>query len=349
MPTQTTETASPTSASARARSKAPVFVLGCPRSGTTLLYHMLLSAGNFVVYRAESQVFNLLEPRFGDLRVARNRRRLLEAWESSSLFTKTGLDAKQVEDDVMAHCENAGDFLRIVMESMAKKQGVERWAETTPDHLLALPRIKQTIPNALVVHIIRDGRDVALSLEKQQWIRPFPWDHGKELQTAALYWEWIVNQGRSLGRALGSDYKEVRYEELVADPQSTLAEVGEFIGQELNYDQIQRVGIGSVSRPNTSFGERKDTGFHPVARWKKSLSKQQLGELEGLIGGTLDELGYPREATQRSEEPPARLARMRTIYQGYFGAKLAVKTKTPLGRLGWRRSAIPWRRGRRAG
>src|SRR4029077_15341375 len=233
-------------------------------------------------------------------------------------FTKTGLDAKQVEEDVMAHCENAGDFLRIVMESMAKKQGVGRWAETTPDHLLALPRIKQTIPNALVIHIIRDGRDVALSLEKQQWIRPFPWDHGKELQTAALYWEWIVNQGRSLGRALGSDYKEVRYEDLVADPRSTLTEVGEFIGQELNDDQIQRVGIGSVSRPNTSFGERKDAGFHPVARWKKSLSKQQLGEIEGLIGGTLDALGYPREATQQSEKPPARLARMRTIYQMYF-------------------------------
>ena len=333
MPTETTETATPVGASAHVRGKAPVFVLGCPRSGTTLLYHMLLSAGNFVVYRAESQVFNLLEPRFGDLRVARNRRRLLEAWENSSLFTKTGLDAKQVEEDVMAHCENAGDFLRIVMESMAKKQGVGRWAETTPDHLLALPRIKQTIPNALVIHIIRDGRDVALSLEKQQWIRPFPWDHGKELQTAALYWEWIVNQGRSLGRALGTDYKEVRYEDLVADPRSTLTEVGEFIGQELNYDQIQRVGIGSVSRPNTSFGERKDAGFHPVARWKKSLSKQQLGEIEGLIGGTLDALGYPREATQQSEKPPARLARMRTIYQMYFGAKLSLKTKTPLGRL----------------
>ena len=333
MPTETTQTATPASASAHVRSKAPVFVLGCPRSGTTLLYHMLLSAGNFVVYRAESQVFNLLEPRFGDLRVARNRRRLLEAWENSSLFTKTGLDAKQVEEDVMAHCENAGDFLRIVMESMAKKQGVERWAETTPDHLLALPRIKQTIPNALVVHIIRDGRDVALSLEKQQWIRPFPWDHGKELQIAALYWEWIVNQGRSLGRSLGSDYREVRYEDLVADPRATLTEVGEFIGQELDYDQIQRVGIGSVSRPNTSFGERKDAGFHPVARWKKSLSKQQLGEIEGLIGGTLDELNYPREATQGSEKQPARLARMRTLYQMYFGAKLSLKTKTPLGRL----------------
>src|ERR1700745_3545789 len=91
------------------RSKAPVFVLGCPRSGTTLLYHMLLSAGDFVVYRAESQVFNLLEPRFGDLFSNRNKRKLLRAWEASALFTKTGLAADQIERDVLANCQNAGD------------------------------------------------------------------------------------------------------------------------------------------------------------------------------------------------------------------------------------------------
>ncbi|HST11285.1 MAG TPA: sulfotransferase [Terriglobales bacterium] len=334
MPTETTEKSNLTSARAAPRSKAPVFVLGCPRSGTTLLYHMLLSAGNFVVYRAESQVFNLLEPRFGDLRVPGNRRKLLTAWENSSLFTKTGLEADQIERDVMENCENAGDFLRIVMESMARKQGVERWAETTPDHLLALPRIKQTIPNALVIHIIRDGRDVALSLEKQHWIRPFPWDHGKELLSAAVYWEWIVNEGRRHGQALGNDYKEVRYEELVANPRATLAEVGRFIGQDLDYDQIQRVGIGSVSRPNSSFGgEQKSGGFHPVARWKNSLSKQQLTQIEGLIGQTLDALGYERAATQRSEEPPTAQERMRSVYHTYFNTKLALKTKTPLGRL----------------
>jgi glycosyltransferase involved in cell wall biosynthesis len=334
MPTQITEKSTSTSAGARARGKAPVFVLGCPRSGTTLLYHMLLSAGNFVVYRAESQVFNLLEPRFGDLRVPHNRRKLLAAWENSSLFTKTGLEAGEVEKEVMARCENAGDFLRIVMEQMARKQGVERWAETTPDHLLALPRIKQTIPDALVIHIIRDGRDVALSLEKQHWIHPFPWDHGKELLTVALYWEWIVNRGRRLGQALGADYREVRYEDLVANPNSTLAEVGQFIGQDLDYELIQRAGVGSVSQPNTSFeNDTKAGGFHPVARWKKSLSEQQLGQVEGLIGLTLDELGYERGATRRSEQAPPALKRMRRLYAAYFDAKLALKTKTPLGRL----------------
>ena len=88
------------------RSKAPVFVLGCGRSGTTLLYHMLLSAGNFAVYRTESNVINLLEPRFGDLGVSRNQRRLLDAWYNSRLYTLSGLDKSELEARVKAECQN---------------------------------------------------------------------------------------------------------------------------------------------------------------------------------------------------------------------------------------------------
>jgi glycosyltransferase involved in cell wall biosynthesis len=332
METTDTMIAASSTAGFRSRSKAPVFVLGCPRSGTTLLYHMLLSAGNFVVYRAESQVFNLLEPRFGDLRVDRNKRDLLEAWEHSTLFTKTGLGAGEIEKEVMANCRSAGDFLRIVMEAMARKQGVERWADCTPDHLLAIPRIKETIPNALVIHIIRDGRDVALSLEKQQWIRPMPWDRGKGLLTAALYWEWIVDQGREHGKGLGADYKEIYYEDLVENPQATLAGLGEFIGQELDYTHIERVGIGSVSRPNSSFGEQAGSGdFRPVARWKASLSPKELKDVEGLIGNTLLSLGYSLGTAQAGPDTQTVPHRMRTIYRSYFSAKLSLKTKTPLG------------------
>src|SRR5215469_9245982 len=317
---------------ASSRSKAPVFVLGCPRSGTTLLYHMLLSAGNFVVYRAESQVFNLLEPRFGDLHVDRNKAALLEAWEHSSLFTKTGLDAVEIKKEVMANCGNGGDFLRIVMDAMGRKQGMERWADCTPDHLLAMRRIKETIPDALVIHIIRDGRDVALSLERQHWIRPLPWDRGKGLQAAALYWEWVVNKGRENGKALGADYKEIHYEDLVQSPQEVLAGIGEFIGQELDYAKIQRVGIGSVSRPNSSFGKEAGSGeFRPVARWKTSLGEQQLEDVEGLIGGTLESLGYGLGAGHAKTVASASSARMRAIYDTYFTSKLTLKTKTPLG------------------
>src|ERR1700719_526789 len=90
------------------RRKAPVFVLGCGRSGTTLLYHMLLSSGNFAVYRTESNIINLLEPRFGDLSVARNQRRLLNAWYGCRLYTLSGLDKTTLEKRVADECRNGG-------------------------------------------------------------------------------------------------------------------------------------------------------------------------------------------------------------------------------------------------
>src|SRR5271166_286714 len=92
----------------RGRSVAPVFVLGCGRSGTTLLYHMLLSAGNFAVYRVESNAINLLEPRFGDLSIQRNKRQLLEAWYNSRLYTRSGLSKGAIDEKVMSDCRNGG-------------------------------------------------------------------------------------------------------------------------------------------------------------------------------------------------------------------------------------------------
>src|ERR1700745_1114702 len=80
------------------RSNAPVFVLGCPRSGTTVLYHMLLSAGNFAVYRAESNVFSVLQPRFGNLRSESSRRELLRYWLKSKLFQVSELDAAVMQE-----------------------------------------------------------------------------------------------------------------------------------------------------------------------------------------------------------------------------------------------------------
>jgi sulfotransferase family protein len=314
------------------RSKAPVFVVGCPRSGTTLLYHMLLSAGNFAMYRAESQVFNVLEPRFGDLGKASHREKLLQAWFGSALFSKTGLDVEEVKEKVMGECRNGGDFLRLVMQAMARRQNVERWADSTPEHVLYLDRIKATIPDALAIHMIRDGRDVALSLEKQAWIRPFPWDRAKSLEVAALYWEWIVEEGRKRGKVLGGDYVEIHYEDLVQNPREVLARLSRFVEQELDYDRITKVGVGTVSHPNSSFAVETEEGeFTPVERWKNSLDARQLGVLDELIGETLQELGYP---LQSSGTPAAgrSLARMRSSYQWYFDMKLRLKRDTSLAR-----------------
>jgi LPS sulfotransferase NodH len=311
------------------RSTAPVFVVGCPRSGTTYLYHLLLSAGNFAIYRTESQVFHMLEPRFGDLSVSENKKRLLAAWFNSRLFTATGLDAQRVEEKMLRECRDGGDFLRIVMEEMALHQGVQRWADCTPDHVLYLARIKQTIPNALVIQIIRDGRDVALSMEKQSWPKQLPWDKTERRMAGGLYWEWMTCKGRRDGAQLGADYFEVRYEDLVSRPREVLAQLSAFIGQELDYDQIQKVAIGSVSKPNSSF--QGESSFVPVDRWKKFYTSEQLAMFDGLVGETLEELGY--QPSTGVGKGSVGLALFRAQYRALFETKHYARTKTPLGRL----------------
>jgi hypothetical protein len=303
-----------------------VFVLGCPRSGTTLLYDMLLSAGGFAVYLAESNVFNVLALRFGDLGERSNRQKLLRVWLGSKLFRATGLDAQEIEKKILEECRHAGDFLSIVMNEIAHTQGMQRWAENSPETMLHLPLVKRLIPDALVIHIIRDGRDVATSLEKLRYVRPFPWEDRQNLIGAGVYWEWLVERGRAHATLLGPDYMEVRFEDLIASPQETLDKVGRFIDQELDYDRIRQVGYGSVSQPNTSFKTESQKGsFTPVGRWKKSFSPTQLSRFERIVGKTLRGLGYAPASGEASEHVARDLKATRLIYRSYFEAKLWFK------------------------
>src|SRR5487761_22923 len=324
------------------KSVPPVFVLGAPRSGTTWLYHMILSAGDFAVYRTESNVFNLLVPQFGNLSSRKQREKLMQVWLGSKLFERSGLKQEAIREKILEDCRSGGDFLRIVMGEIAKNQGVRRWADCTPEHLLYIPEIKQEIPDAQIIHIIRDGRDVALSLAKQNWIHPFPWQRGQEVFVAGLYWEWIVSKGRIFGRRIGSDYFEVRFEDLVKNPRDTLSALGRFIDHDLDYDRIQHVAIGSVREPNSSFGSQSSSGpFVPVGRWKRGFSPENLASFEGLVGQTLQTLGYTL-ATPAGQIPSSlRLRRMRAMYRLYFDSKLWLKSETPLGRL-LMRSDLSW-------
>jgi hypothetical protein len=219
------------------------------------------------------------------------------------------------------------------MEEIAAHQGVERWADTTPDHLLYMREIKRQIPDAVFIHIVRDGRDVALSFARQGWAHPLPGDRNQELSVAALYWAWVVRRGRELGCELAADYLEVRFEDLVSKPREVLGQVGRFIEHDLDYDRIQSAGIGAVSMPNSSFANESQTEFNPLGRWKNKLSPAEVSTLESLVGDLLHELGYPlsRDFNQLKNTFQAR--RMRTLYPRLFGLKLWVKNETVLGRL----------------
>src|SRR5262249_43518276 len=157
-----------------ARRHSPVFVVGCHRSGTNLLYDTLLSAGGFAVYRGYTPIYKMLIPKFGSPANRDNRARLVEAWLRSKGYRRSGLTAKEIRAKLMKECHSGGDFIRIILNEISRKQNAQRWAIYDPDNVLYVPQVKADIPEALFVHIIRDGRDIALSLKKMEGFKPLP-------------------------------------------------------------------------------------------------------------------------------------------------------------------------------
>jgi hypothetical protein len=316
--------------------KPPVFIVGCPRSGTSYLYHLLLSAGEFAEFRTQMNVFDVLEPIYGDLGILRNKTRMMNDWLKSKAFEVSGLGAERLKTKVVSECTGASNFLRIVMEEVARKQGVERWIDSTPTNIPHLLRIKRDFPDARVIHIIRDGRDVALSLHKRGWSRPLPWDRDKGLLAAGLYWEWIVRKGRKLGSMLQPDYLEVGYEDLVNHPAATLKRLSVFLQHDLDYARIQEASKGSVKNPLTSFTEDLDRRkFTPVGRWKDEdkFSKKQLVLFENLVGDYLQELGYALSVNRAYTKHSLRVRKKRLVYRTFYELKQWAKINTPLSRL----------------
>lgn len=285
---------------------------------------MLLSAGGFARYRAETHVFNTLAPRFGGMTRPSDMAAALDVWLQSDCHTLTGLAADDVREAVRREGLGAGALLRAVMGRMSERQNVPRWAETTPAHVLHMREIAEQVPGALFIHVIRDGRDVAASLEKQGWIRPFAADRHRPVIAAAAFWDWIVRHGRAEGRRVAAAYLEVRYEALVDSPASVLAQVSQFIEQRLDADEITRAGIGSVGRPNTSFPEAKG-GFR--SRWKSQLAAGDGRDIDAMLAPLLRVLGYPTDA-----EPSVSMALRRFAYAARFSVRDAVKRNTPAGR-----------------
>lgn len=234
----------------------------------------------------------------------------------------------------MDDCHNVGEFLRIVMDSIARKQGVPRWAECTPLHTLYLPLIKKLLPEALVIHIIRDGRDVAASLHRIGWIRPFPWDRSRAYLPPAIFWNWIVNKGRRYGQAMGGDYMEVHYEDVVQRPRETLGVISRFIGQDLDYDHIQQNALGSLHDPNSSFrGDGKETEANTVGRWKTMFNPEQIRNIEAIQGELLPATGYPLENSPEELRLTLPVRLMSILYPLHFDFKLWLKSATPLARI----------------
>jgi hypothetical protein len=311
------------------RSRRPVFVVGCHRSGTNLLYDTLLSAGGFAIYRGYLPVHKMLIPRFGRMSNIENRKNLIHAWMRSKGMRRAGLNADELTGKLLASANNGGEFIRIVMEEISQAQKTPRWAVYDADNVQYVSRIKSEIPDALFVHIVRDGRDVAFSLKKMGEFRPFPWRRKPaSLEATALYWKWMVENGGAQGKSIPEDYIEIHFEDLVGSPERTLKALSIFLDHDLDYGRIRAASLGRLRESNSSFGpEGKQDA---VNRWKEKLSSAEIVSLEELVGDCLEKSGYA--LTARPKRGPTAILR-RAFYPAFLSLKRWLKVETAAGRF----------------
>lgn len=257
----------------------------------------------------------------------------MDSWIGSKMHLASGLEERFMRSRVMSDHKSNADFLRIVMGEVAAHQGVQRWAVWGPDDLLQMDAIKSRMPGARFIHVIRDGRDVALSMNSERFIRPFAWDKNKSFLVTDLHWRWKVRAWRVEAKVIGPDYLEVRFESLVDCPHEVLSRASELIACEMDCKQIRQCAVGAVKSTNsTSKSQGRVLAANPVRRWKRLLTRDQIASFECCIGDLLlQELGYDSRLSSNLASDTFRL--IKNTYPLFFSAKHWLKQHTRAGHL----------------
>lgn len=300
-----------------------VFIVGCPRSGTTLFRHMVDAHPQIAITPEAHWIPLWFEERRGLTAEGMITPALISVMLQDSKFAMFRLS----REDVLALGTSGqpmsyARFVACIFDLYGRREGKAIVGNKTPDSARRMRTLHALWPEARFVHLIRDGRDVALSLIN--WPRvhqkkpgTFPTWKDDPVATAALWWELNVRCGRQAGQWLGPDlYCEIRYESLIANPAAECAALCSFLG--LPYDEaILRY---HARRPDGIPNGRVTPDWRPIQRglrdWRSQMSAEDIDRFEAVAGDLLDELGYPRVVPRSSPENLDRAVRVRGLLAG---------------------------------
>jgi hypothetical protein len=277
------------------------FICGATRSGTTLLRLMLDSHPELAIPGETHFIVPMIRAM---------KKRKLSADELAELIISGDRwgDFKLSEDELRGRFGalsplTAADAVREFFNLYASKQRKVRWGDKTPGYVQRMRLIQRVLPEARFVHIIRDGRDVALSVVPRSW-------GPATVAAAAENWKRRIDRARRQAPHL-AHYLEVHYEDLISDTEGVLRQVCEFI--ELEFDPVmlsyheraeERLAekARDLSRPWGTVSAESRVESHKlasepprqdrIARWKTLMSESDRREYEAIAGEALASVGY---------------------------------------------------------
>jgi hypothetical protein len=265
----------------------PLLILGVSRSGTTLLRVMLDRSSQHAV-PDESFFIPLLADRHL-LRVDADN--FLDDVRRLQTVREWGVPL----DRVRARLSEGMPIARAIAtiyEVYAEEQGKPRWGDKTPMYMRHLPLLRRLFPDAQYVHLIRDGRDAAISfLSMPEGIAFKTWAHPRSAAEFACVWRTEVAAARRHGRRVGERrYLEVRYEDLVSGAEGVLRRICSFAGLTYERAMTEYAGSGSEERGHQQSLKRPLT--EGLRDWRTQMPPKELAAFEGVAGDLLHELAY---------------------------------------------------------
>ena len=277
---------------------APFFVLGSQRSGTTMLRLMINRHSRLAVPHETGFItpFYRKLAAYNDCAEASDVTRLLRDVAKHKLVVRGGLIPDQ--DAVLARAP--GDyraFVEAVMGVYCARHGKARWGDKTPFYTEDVDVLRQIFPNAKIVHLVRDGRDVVASQKAIEWM-------SKNVPKLARDWAWKVTLLRKVGACLGGDYLEVRYEDLVRAPEAALREICSFLGEPYEPEMLGYSESAEGVVPAESLRWHRNSVRPPdpakLGEWRTKLSLGEQAIVDELAGPALELFGYPRAQVSAS-------------------------------------------------
>jgi hypothetical protein len=265
---------------------APIFLTGFARSGTTWVNRLMqdyfdagfANEGQFIIS------FGMRIQRYGDLRILRNRERLLRDLARDRFFSILSSNYK-VDMDWNRITVRAGAFAEIVKEilaQIAEQTGKHRIGSKYPVFGRYLGLLNDLFPDCKVIHVIRDGRDCALSHKQVTW------GH-QNTYSAAIHWRTYMEASRRSAEAMQGRYLEIRYEDLLLEPETTMRTLEHFIVGTLEYGITKRF-----------LEDRGSLKPEKVGQWRQTMPPRDQAIFESVAGDLLQIYGYPLTGIRHS-------------------------------------------------
>jgi hypothetical protein len=276
-----------TGAAAHAADFAPIFIVGCPRSGTTLLT-VLMDRHDRIAMTPETHFIPDLPPdRY--MRRGVDHGAIVDYFLDYSYLWDMKLDRARVLQRFRGDAPTFANFFRRALEEYASGRGKVRVGEKSPEHLGAIPTLVAWYPRARILWLVRDGRDAVQAMMRA------PQFH-KDRRRSCHLWRSTVLEGLNYQRLYPENVLRVDFKELVRRPREELGHICRFVGEEFQERQLDVQVASSVVLPKESVlkGRALQALDHSkIGEYHRQASVPEIWLMDSVMGRCLRRLGYP--------------------------------------------------------